>query len=210
MKLTVLALMATLSLPIANDGCNSITFTANTTSLADGAHALAHVNERGGEKVYVVGNFTAWNPNYPGFELSDNDGDGIWSLKLDVPFQGYECGENGCQDMVGIPRWFDVGDTIEYKFAKTSSLPCDNTSTDNYDPNCWSEGQKFFLTPTEADDAGKVCGFGNSPNADDLAGGGLWETGNFIHVLTKGEQTLEMKIDAWLGTAVQYGYPTCD
>lgn len=183
----------------------SVTFRADTRTLADGQHALAEV--RLDEDVFLVGDFTGWNPNYPGYEMEDPDGDGIYEITLQFPLEGRIFDGT----MVGTPQMVLVGDTIQFKYAKTSSVPCDATSTSNYDGACWSEGQKYFLTAEQADEAGKACDYeGIDPDSDNLAGGGLWETGNYLYVVAEGPQTLETSIDAWKDTAGAYGYPFCD
>jgi hypothetical protein len=179
-----------------SSGCSStITIRVSTGYGVYGDNPLAAVRE--GEDVFLVGNFTAWNPNYPGFEMSDPERTGIWSISLTFPLSGYAY--NGT--MIGTPTVFDVGDTIEFKFAKTSDCDVD---VPYYDGSCWSEGQKEFLTHQEATDKGLSC-------ADDTHGG-LWEIhpGNYSVVVPAGPMTVNLVSDAWLGTALEYDLPICE
>lgn len=176
----------------------AITFHLDTTYGGDGDNPLAAVPR--GSHVYLVGNFTAWNPNHAGFEMSDPEGDGVWTLTLPVPLMGYAYDET----MVGTPTQFNAGDAIEFKFALTSSGPCDPTAS-YYDYACWSEGQKDFLTHIEAEAAGLTC------RGDDVHGG-RWEITprNYSMVVPSTPTTVTLVLDAWFGTALEYGYPDCE
>ena len=99
-----------------------LTFTVDTTYTDADGNALAEVKD--GEKVYVVGDFTGWNPNNESYAMTDN-GDGTWSLTLDLPHTAKNADGSDLMELT-------TGTAIFYKFAKTSSDPADE----------WSEGVK--------------------------------------------------------------------
>jgi len=179
-----------------------VTFQVDVSQMADGTNLLAEVFE--GETVYMVGDLAGWNPNNEDFAMSDEDTDGIWELTLTFPLETF--------DSVGNPFTVEVGDAIQFKFAKTTSdLNCDDDTTNDVDGNCdmWAEGEKDYKTTAEL-----AC----AP-APEGAIGGLWETdadpatdGNQNNTLTIPEEddTWTHVVDAWRGTAQSFGYVSCN
>lgn len=159
-------------------GEQTLTFKVDVSGMADGSHQLNEV--KSGEKVFVVGNFTGWNPNNAEFAMTD-EGNGIWSLTLTLPYTG--------KDYDGNDFIVEEGASLEYKFAKTNNANGD-----------WSEGIKDYIPTSE-----KAC-----PN-DNGSGGGLWEVGNLTLTVGAASQTLDtFSADAWRDTAQALGYPSCD
>ena len=157
----------------------TLTFKVDVNTKADGTNNLNEV--KSGESVYVVGNFTGWNPNNETFKMTD-EGGGVWSLTLTLPFAGadYDGNEFLVQD----------GAALEYKFAKTASDSAD----------AWSEGPKDYFATTE-----KAC-----PN-DNGSGGGLWEVANLTYTVTADTAVLDtFMAEAWRETAEAKGYPSCN
>lgn len=157
----------------------TLTFKVDVSSMADGTHHLAEV--KSGEKVYVVGSFTGWNPNNEEFAMTD-EGNGIWSLTLTLPYTG--------KDYDGNDFMVEPGATLDYKFAKTTSIP----------DQPWAEGPKDYIPTSE-----KAC------PGDNGAGGGLWEIANLSLTVGDASQVLDtVVVDAWRETAESYGYLSCD
>lgn len=159
----------------------TLTFKVDVNTKADGVNNLNEV--KSGEAVYVVGNFTGWNPNNETFKMTD-EGGGVWSLTLTLPFAG--------ADYDGNEFMVEEGAALEYKFAKTSS----DTSEQ---PDMWSEGVKDYITTTE-----KAC------PTDNGSGAGLWEVPNLTYTVTADTAVLDtFMVEAWRETAEAKGYPTC-
>lgn len=153
-----------------------LTFTVDTSYTDADGNALAEVKD--GEKVYVVGSFTSWNPNNESYAMTDN-GDGTWSLTLDLPHTG--------KDYDGNDVVLEEGAFIEYKFAKTGSDP---TADPN---NNWSEGVK---------DVVESCTDGSSPGLVEVAN--LTYT-----ITAESHTFDTFMVEAWRDTAESYGYTSC-
>lgn len=157
----------------------TLTFKVDVNTKADGTNNLNEV--KSGEAVYVVGNFTGWNPNNETFKMTD-EGSGIWSLTLTLPFES--------ADYDGNPFMIEEGAVLEYKFAKTASDSAD----------AWSEGVKDYIATSE-----KAC-----PN-DNGSGGGLWEVANLTYTVTADSAEVgAFMAEAWRETAEAKGYPSCN
>lgn len=157
----------------------TLTFKVDVSSKADGTNALAEV--KSGEAVYVVGNFAGWNPNNETFKMTD-EGNGIWSLTLTLPFTG--------KDYDGNDFIIEPGASLEYKFAKT-----------NRNGEAWTEGQKDYILTSE-----KAC-----PGAPEGASGGLWEVANYTLTVPDAATTLDtVVVEAWRETAEDYGLTSCN
>lgn len=157
----------------------TLTFKVDVNTKADGVNNLNEV--KSGEAVYVVGNFTGWNPNNETFKMTD-EGSGIWSLTLTLPFES--------ADYDGNPFMIEEGAVLEYKFAKTASDSAD----------AWSEGVKDYIATTE-----KAC-----PN-DNGSGGGLWEVANLTYTVTADTAEVgAFMAEAWRETGEAKGYPSCN
>ncbi len=43
-----------------------------------------------GKKIYLAGNFNGWKPSDPAYQLTDDDGDGTWSLTIKLAAGTYQ------------------------------------------------------------------------------------------------------------------------
>lgn len=163
--------------PSPSPAAQTLTFKVDVNTKADGTNNLNEV--KSGESVYVVGNFTEWKPNNETFKMTD-EGGGIWSLTLTLPFAG--------TDYDGNEFMVEEGAELEYKFAKTASDSAD----------AWSEGVKDYITTSE-----KEC------PVDNGSGGCLWEVANQAYTVTADTAVIDtFMADAWRETAEAKGYPT--
>lgn len=155
----------------------SVTFTVDTSTMADGMYALAEVLPT--EQVFMVGSFNDWNPQDPNYTLTAEAGSpGIFTITLSFP-------------LATPGGMLDVGDMMEYKFAKTTDDGGD----------AWGNGMKnYFLI----DDV-HTC-----PNFPE-ATAGLFETGNLTLTIPDADEELQtVVIDAWRNYAESFGYNSCN